>query len=165
MEHKSKNQVITIIGFTWQQYCKYQYQLETRWIKKNFSMRKVSRKRFISVICCFVAVSLSFAPVAHAALVIFEGSPVQSIKNIQHNDKSIAALHDGSTHQHKEQMQSAVDCENGTTCEILCSASISVLHQDNLSVPGFENPNRWLSHDTLALKSSFLSRLDRPPRS
>ena len=128
-------------------------------------MRKVTRKRFISVICCFVAVSLSFAPVAHAALVIFDGSPVQSIETSQHHDKSVTAPQDGSTHQHKDQMQSAVGCENGTTCEILCSASISVLNQHNLSAPGFENSNRWVSHDTLPLKSSFLSRLDRPPRS
>jgi len=127
-------------------------------------MRKITRKRFISVICCFVAVSLSFAPVAHAALVIFDGLPVQGIEISLHHDTSVTAVQDGSTHQHQELGQSGVDCENGTTCKILCSASLSVLHHNNLSVSGFEKSFRWFSLDTLALKSSFLSRLERPPR-
>ena len=132
---------------------------------RKVRIRKVTRKRFISVICCFVAVSLSFAPVAHAALMLFDGSPVQDIEISLHHDTSVAALPDGSTHQHQQQGQAGVDCEKGTTCKILCSASVSVLPHNDLSAPGFEKSFHWFAVDTLALKSSFLSRLEKPPRS
>ena len=129
-------------------------------------MRKVTRKRFIAVICWFVAINLSLAPVVHASIIMFDGTDHQSA-SIGHNcDQEIADLKGGSTHQHDGHMKGAakMDCEHGTTCKLLCSISVSVLNQGNISAFGFEKPNRWLLIDTPALKASILTRLERPPK-
>ena len=56
-----------------------------------------------------------------------------------------------------------MQCEHGNTCKVLCGISASMLHQD-AALSAFEKSDRWLPTDTLAVKSSFLSRLERPPR-
>lgn len=126
-------------------------------------MRKVTRKRFIAVICYFVAITLSLAPVAHASLVVLDGSVNQSVENGHNCDQQAIDLENSSTHEH---MKGAVttDCEHGTTCKLLCSASVSVSHEENISTLSTINSNRWLPIDISALKSSFLSRLERPPK-
>jgi hypothetical protein len=129
-------------------------------------MRKVTRKRFIAVICYFVATTLSLAPVAHASLVVLDGSVNQSVENGHNCDQQAIDLKNSSTHQHNEHMKGAVTtgCEHGTTCKLLCSASVSVSHEENISALSTINSNRWLPIDISALKSSFLSRLERPPK-
>jgi hypothetical protein len=131
-------------------------------------MRKVTRKRFIAVICWFVAINLSLAPVVHASIIMFDGTDHQSA-SIGHNcDQEITDLKGSSTHQHDGHMKGAakMDSEhgNGTTCKLLCSVSVSVLNQGNISTFGFEKSIRWLLIDTPALNPSFLSRLERPPK-
>ena len=129
-------------------------------------MRKVKRKRFIAVICFIVAINLSLAPVAHASMIMFGEMDNQSVSIGHSCDQEIVDLRGNSTHQHDEHKKGAakMDCENGTTCKLLCSVSVSVLNQGNVSATGFEKSNRWLIIDTPALNSSFLSRLERPPR-
>ena len=129
-------------------------------------MRKVTRKRFIAVICFFVAINLSLAPVAHASLALLVDSETQSTEMSYNFDQSASTLKNNSTHQHKEHVKGGmkIDCEDGTTCEILCSVSVSVPHQGNLSTAGIDLSNRWFAINTPSLKPSFLSRLERPPR-
>jgi hypothetical protein len=129
-------------------------------------MRKVTRKRFIAVISYLVAINLSFAPMAHASLTLFDGSVNQSVETSNNCDQSSTDLKEDSTYQHKDHVKGGMmmDCENGATCEILCSVSVSVLHQGNISIAGYGQLNRWFTIYTPTLKSSFLSRLERPPR-
>ena len=129
-------------------------------------MRKATRKRFITFICYLVAINLSLAPLAHASLVMFDGSVNQSVEIGHHCDQQTIDLEHSSTHQHNEQTKGAVktDCEHGTTCKLICSASVSVLHAGTISPIGLEKSNRWNLIDTPALHSSFLSRLDKPPK-
>jgi hypothetical protein len=129
-------------------------------------MRKVTRKRFIAVICCLVAINLSLAPVVHASMIMFGGTDNQSV-NIGHNcDQEIVDLKGSSTHQHDEHMKGTVkmDCEHGTTCKLLCSVSVSVLNKGSFSAPGIEKSIQWFPIDTPDLKISFLSRLEKPPK-
>ena len=120
-------------------------------------MRKVTRKRFIAVICFIVAINLSLAPVAHASLALFNNSETQSAGVGHNHDQGASALKDGSTHQHMEHVNGGMkmDCENGATCKILCSVSISVLQHGNISTTGIDLSNRWFSIATPSLKSSI----------
>ena len=129
-------------------------------------MQKLTRKRFIKFICYFVAVNLCFAPLAHASMVMLDGSLMEHAEMSHPCDNGSADLEDGSSFLHKETVQAAtkMDCDHDVSCKILCSITVSALHQDNFSAPGFEKSTRWFPVDNPAPKSSFLFRLERPPR-
>ena len=129
-------------------------------------MPKVTRKPFIAIVSLMVVISLSLAPVAHASLLVFHAALDEGVEMGQPCDQAAAGIAGGSSHQHQEQANSPLttDCDHGSTCELLCSVSVSTNPHMNPYTLQIEGPIQWISHDMLALKSSFLSRLDRPPR-
>jgi len=101
----------------------------------------------------------------HASWVILDGPAEQGVDS-SHRCKHVIEEADRlSAPQLQEAVNTAgeMQCEHGSTCKVLCGLSASMLHQE-VALSAFDNSDRWLPTDTLAVKSSFLSRLERPPR-
>ena len=128
-------------------------------------MRVTIRKRLVRLICCMMAVNLMAAPMVHASWVILDGPAEQGVDTGHHCKPVIDAADRASTQLLQEAVNAGGErqCEHGSTCKVLCGISASMLHQD-AALSAFEKSDRWLPTDTLAVKSSFLSRLERPPR-
>ena len=128
-------------------------------------MRVTIRKRLARLICCMMAINLLAAPMVHASWVILDGPAEQGV-DTDHRCKHII---DEADRVSAQRLQEAVDtagekqCDHGSTCKVLCAISASMLHQE-CAILVFDKSDRWLPTAMLALKSSFLSRLERPPR-
>ncbi|MDH3636700.1 MAG: hypothetical protein OES20_18585 [Gammaproteobacteria bacterium] len=112
-----------------------------------------------------MAINLLAAPMVHASWVILDGPAEQGL-DTSHRCKHVIEEADRVSAQ---LLQEAVDtagemqCEHGSTCKVLCGISASMLHQE-CALSAFDKSDRWLPTNTPALESSFLSRLERPPR-
>lgn len=126
-------------------------------------MGKATRKRLGILIYCLVVMNLLLAPVAHASMLVF-GTDNETVSLHDDCDQEPGA---GSGHEPANATHETanMDCEHGINCQLLCSISLSTLNQGAVSVPESEKSNRWLPSGTSELNSSFLSRLERPPRS
>jgi len=128
-------------------------------------MRVTIRKRLARLICCMMAINLLAAPMVHASWVILDGPAEQGV-DTSHRCKHVI---DEADRVSAQLLREAVDaagemqCEHGSTCKVWCGISASMLHQD-CAPSVFDKSDRWLPTDMLAVKSSFLSRLERPPR-
>ena len=130
-------------------------------------MLKVTRKRLSTLIYCLVAMNLLLAPVAHASIMTL--SETHNHTSTDHHcdsDKADLLSAVSSKNQHGNHMNGnmSMNCDNGNTCKVLCSISVSMLYPGDSSIIGFEKPNRWHLKNPPSLRSSFLSRLERPPR-
>ena len=125
-------------------------------------MRRNTRKRLIAAICYLLATSLSFAPVAHASSAMYSGFPMQAASLGQHCDQDPGA---SGEHSHSGHSNGAADanCEHGSACEILCSASLSILN-DGDTLAGMVDSNRWKPTESRDSIPTFSFRLDKPPR-
>ena len=112
-----------------------------------------------------MAINLLAAPMVYASPVILDGPAEQSV-DAGHRCKPII---DEADRVSAQLLQEAVNetgemqCEHSSTCKVLCGLSASILHQE-VAPSSFDKSDRWLPTDTLAVNSSFLSRLERPPR-
>lgn len=123
------------------------------------------RTRLARLICCMVAINLLAAPMVHASWITFGDSAQLGGESNHRCDHVIdeAGEVSAAVSQEAANAPGETECEHGSTCKVLCAISASMLHQEcALSV--FDRSDRWLSGDVLSLKSSFLSRLERPPR-
>ena len=128
-------------------------------------MRVTIRKRLARLICCMMAINLLAAPMVHASWVILDGPAEQGL-DTSHRCKHVIEEADRVSAQLLQETANAaaeMPCEHGSTCKVLCGISASMLHQE-CTLSAFDESDRWLPTDTLAVKSSFLSRLERPPR-
>jgi hypothetical protein len=112
-----------------------------------------------------MAINLLAAPMVHASWVILDRPAEQGV-DTTHRCKHVI---DEADRVSAQLLQEAVDttgemqCEHGSTCKVLCGIFASMLHQE-CAFSAFDKSDRWLPADTLAVKFSFLSRLERPPR-
>lgn len=128
-------------------------------------MRVTIRKRLARLICCMMAINLLAAPMVHASWVILDDPAEQGV-DTSHRCKHVIEEADRVSAQLLQEAVNAsgdMQCEHGSTCKILCGISVSMLHQE-FALSAFDKSDRWLPTDTLAVKPSFLSRLERPPR-
>ena len=113
-----------------------------------------------------MAMNLVLAPVAHASVMMFSqaGSTETAMDN--NFDSEVIGAPDNSVQQLDSHEGGAMNmgCTSGATCKLLCSISVSVIHPGDSSATGVENSNRWLLSDFPPIRSSFSSRLERPPR-
>ena len=129
-------------------------------------MINLTRKRFTTILCYFVALNLSLAPVVNASVGMLGGSSNEVVdvdrKCVQHSSD----LMDGSNLQHQLAMKvmQEMDCEHDTSCKILCSVSFSALQSGSIEVLEVSQFSQWLLIDISSFESSYLSRLKRPPR-
>ena len=132
-------------------------------------MRRTIPKFLTRIICCVLAINLLVAPVVHASWVILDGSAEQSMNQVadmSHRCKqALAEVEVGSAESLPETASAAgeSECEHGGTCKVLCSFSASMQHH-NGALTNFDKTSHWFSAQSLALKYTFLSRLERPPR-
>jgi hypothetical protein len=112
-----------------------------------------------------MAINLLAAPMVHASWVILDGPAEQGV-DTSHRCKHVI---DEADRVAAQLLREAVDtagekqCEHGSTCKVLCGISATMLHQ-KCALSTFDKSDRWLPTNTPALKPSFLSRLERPPR-
>lgn len=127
-------------------------------------MRKTARQRWTALLCALVAFSLAFVPVAHASVLMSEGSLAPDSETVHRCDQNPGGLAEVTVDSHHLHFGGAADtdCEHGASCQIACS--ILVLHLGSIETGDYDSSNRWLSPDSSGLYSSFPSRLERPPR-
>ena len=127
-------------------------------------MCKPTRRHFTAFLSFILAVSLSLAPVVHASLALSEVPSNTSAELGHHCKETVAEA--AAQHQHQPDGNGAqnLDCEHGAICKVLCSVSVSVMPGMNVHLSNFEKSNRWSPAEISAHQSSFLSRLDKPPR-
>ena len=128
-------------------------------------MRVTIRKRLARLICCMMAINLLAAPMVHASWVILDG-PTEEGVDTSHRCKHVIDEADRASAQLSQEAVYApgeMQCGHGSTCKVLCGIFASMLHQE-FALSAFDKSEGWLPTDTLAVKSSFLSRLERPPR-
>lgn len=129
-------------------------------------MINLTGKRFTTILCYFLALNLSLAPVVNASVGMFGGSSNEVVdvdrKCVQHSSD----LMNDSNSQHQIAMKGMqdMDCEHGTSCKILCSVSFSALQSGSAEVLGVSYFSQWLLIDISSFESLYLSRLKRPPR-
>lgn len=125
-----------------------------------------SRKIFRVVVCYLIAVGLFLSPIAHASITLFDVPPNTYVQVEEPGHQFSVDGLNSSSHQHDQQtMNTSAECDLGSTCQILCSAPVSVLHRLKLPNMNTEKSTRWISFHLMTVYSSFLSRLDKPPRS
>ena len=128
-------------------------------------MRVTIRKRLSRLICCMMAINLLAAPMVHASWVILDGPAEQGVDTSHRCKHVIDEADQVSAQLLPEAINAAgeMQCEHDSSCKVLCGISASMLHHE-CALSAFDKSDRWLPSDTLAVKSSFLSRLERPPR-
>ena len=124
------------------------------------------RKRFIAITCYLVAVIMLLSPVAHASFMM------DNHESDRHSNVTVDQGHAG--HQQSFDLVNVelklpvvppleVDFHFSSNCELTCSV-ISVSDSDQQTGLNLNNANDWLDHDSATLKTSFLTLLDKPPR-
>ena len=128
-------------------------------------MRVTIRKRLARLICCMMAINLLAAPMVHASWVFLDGPAEQGVDTSHRCKHAIDEADRVSAQRLQEAVNAAgeMQCEHGSACKVLCGIFASMLHQE-FALSAFDKSDRWLPTDMLAVKSSFLSRLERPPR-
>jgi len=139
--------------------------LLTRYRQTPRIMRVTIRQRLARLICCMMAINLLAAPMVHASWVNLDGPAEQGVDMSHRCKHAIDEAERVSAQLLQEAVNAAgeMQCEHDSTCKVLCGISASMLHQE-CALSSIDKSDRWLSTDTLAVKSSFLSRLERPPR-
>lgn len=121
---------------------------------------------FRTIVCYLIAAGLSLSPITHASIALFDGPPNSHAQVEEPCHQTLADGLNSSSHQHDSQlMDTSTDFDHGSTCKILCGVSVSVLQRLKLHNMSTEKSNRWVSFHLMTIYSSFLSRLDKPPRS
>jgi hypothetical protein len=112
-----------------------------------------------------MAINLLAAPMVHASWVILDGPAEQGVDTSHRCKHVIDEADQVSAQLLPEAINAAgeIQCEHDSSCKVLCGISASMLHHE-CALSAFDKSDRWLPSDTLAVKSSFLSRLERPPR-
>ncbi len=117
------------------------------------------------MLCALMAFSLAFVPVAHASVLMFDGSHAPDTETVHDCDQSPSGFVEvsiDSHHQHSGGV-SGTDSEHDVNCQLACN--ILVLHPGGFETGDNGISNHWISPGSSGLYSSFSARLERPPRS
>lgn len=123
-------------------------------------MKKTTRRHYLQIICYLIATILMVSPVVHAtsAMVhMVDDAPEHSHHN--HQSKIAASnIELSSSNQEK-----VADTEHSSCCQLVCSAAtVSTICTGLLF--NIDNSKDWLASENSSIKTSYPSRLDKPPR-
>jgi hypothetical protein len=131
--------------------------------ENNLSMKELVQHRLTSIISLLIVACLSFSPMANSAML--SASP--------DNHNSHASVDFDVEHQCNHMTKDSTssisinsqndDGEHGSSCNFNSSTAIELSAIDVFSLSQ-ENTIVWSAMNNSNIKSSFLSRLDKPPK-
>jgi hypothetical protein len=127
-------------------------------------MRNVLKLRQIKTICYLIAACLLLTPMAHATFMWIDADVSLSQETEQpcHED---SVKFDRQTTMSHGPMSSDTECNHNGICKMHCSASFSALPFLGVDSSDQNDSNIWKAPKKTTLPPSFLTRLDKPPRS
>ena len=129
-------------------------------------MRKLIRNRFTAIVCYLVAASFALSPVANAAFVPIDMNNHDNVQvnyTCHHSSIDLGSKIEETNDSPPTLTPQESGCEHLPLCHLLGSIGIQDSLLDSVSLNLGKSTGRF---DSLSLnfKSSFLTRLDRPPR-
>ena len=129
-------------------------------------MRKLFRNRFTAIVCYLVAASFALSPVANAAVITIDMNhhdTAQANYTCHHSSIDLESKIEETNDSPPTLTAQESACEHLPLCHLLSSIAIQDSLLDSASLNLGNSTSRFDSL-SLNIKSSFLSRLDRPPR-
>ena len=129
-------------------------------------MRKLFRNRFTAIVCYLVAASFALSPVANAAVIAIDMNnhdTAQAHYTCHHSSIDLESKIEENNDSPPTLTAQESDCEHLPLCHLLSSIAIQDSLLDSASLNLGKSTGRF-DFPSSNIKSSFLTRLDRPPR-
>ncbi len=129
-------------------------------------MRKLFRNRFTAIVCYLVAASFALSPVANAAVIAIDMNNHETAQlnyTCHHSSIDLESKIEGTNDSPPTLTPHESGCKHLSLCHMLGSFDSQESLFDSASLNLRKSTSRFES-PSLNFKSSFLTRLDRPPR-